>query len=465
MFLAVLALVLAVPATARAAVFPDVHRGDWYHDGVNYCANHGLVSGYGDGRFGVGESLTRAQLATILWRNAQPSAAASTDASRTPNRTGMADVEPGTWYTAAANWAVSEGVISGYGTGGRRAFGPNDDVTFEQLLTILANYRAGGATGSASSGSLPFKDASSVSSWARSAVAWSVRQGLVSGYPNSDGSRSIRPQEHVTRERAAVVLANAGRKGVIDAGRDLSQLSFGVASVWRDVQVPEFGYVSGSLTRTGTHSVSWSYMRFSAGSGVTPSSVSSVNATLSREFDSEVAATEGASLDEYGGAPVLTVRRQASCDYDSGGVVGVRRLSYWTLSGAHGWAGASGQVFDLVTGHEVTAWDAVGISLSDLDEAAVRAVKSYLSHNRSLTSSSTRRDLDSSVRNSLLSRDASGNRNTSQYLLTSDGITVVLAAGDLITNSSGYREVLVWPLGGREAGTDVTSEHIVLTGR
>lgn len=49
----------------------------------------------------------------------------------------FADTSDGGWYTEAVRWAVSEGVIWGCGNG---EFGPNDDVTREQMVTILRRY-------------------------------------------------------------------------------------------------------------------------------------------------------------------------------------------------------------------------------------------------------------------------------------------------------------------------------------
>lgn len=63
--------------------------------------------------FGVGQSLSRAQMAVMMWRYADP-AAASAYLGDADNETGMDDVESRTWYTAAANWAVENKVINGF---------------------------------------------------------------------------------------------------------------------------------------------------------------------------------------------------------------------------------------------------------------------------------------------------------------------------------------------------------------
>lgn len=191
---------------------------DWYYDGVKFVYEKGLIKGYsGTTLFGVGDTLTRAQLATILYRNANPGVSSD---SRPSNTTGMPDVKGGEWYTAGVNWAVENGVINGYADeqGNRFAFGPDDPVTFEQLITVLANC-------SAKSEDLPsaqesskvlssFKDGQSVSAWAQANMAWAVENGLVSGYDEPDG-QYLRPGEEVARERVAVILMRAFQSGIL----------------------------------------------------------------------------------------------------------------------------------------------------------------------------------------------------------------------------------------------------------
>lgn len=67
-------------------------------------SSRGLITGYADsGKFGPLDTLTRGQLATILWRNACPDEAASYDASKAVNETGLFGVADHEYYTAAAN--------------------------------------------------------------------------------------------------------------------------------------------------------------------------------------------------------------------------------------------------------------------------------------------------------------------------------------------------------------------------
>ena len=105
----------------------------------------------------------------------------------------------GQWYTAAVAWAAENGIVGGVGGG---KFEPDGNVTREQIATILFRYAQKKGTASAERGSLSaFPDASSVSSYAREALAWAVAEQIVNG---SDGW--LLPQGDATRAQVAAIL-------------------------------------------------------------------------------------------------------------------------------------------------------------------------------------------------------------------------------------------------------------------
>lgn len=55
------------PAADSPADFTDVAEGDWYAQGAAWAARWGVASGYGDGRFGPDDPITREQLAVMLY--------------------------------------------------------------------------------------------------------------------------------------------------------------------------------------------------------------------------------------------------------------------------------------------------------------------------------------------------------------------------------------------------------------
>ena len=221
----------APQAVAEAALsesgFPDVDESQWYAEGVAYCVDYGLMSGYSggerDGYFGVGDTLTRGQLATMLWRLSCPEEAAAYDMGAAVNESDFPDVEDGKYYTAAANWAAEKGVVNGFEEGGHREFRPYEAVTMEQFCCIVANYMHEDTEEVAQEPHKSilteqlagdFNDSYLISDWAFGSVAtacyyaYSDGGAWVNGYDNGDGTRSLRPQEELTRERAATMLKN-----------------------------------------------------------------------------------------------------------------------------------------------------------------------------------------------------------------------------------------------------------------
>ncbi len=211
---------MAATYTAQIA-FPDVDYSDWYGDAISFVSAKGLITGYTDGEkagfFGVGDTLTRAQFATILWRNACPDEYAAYDPKTAVDTTGIGGSADGTYYTAAANWAVANGYITGIDNlDGTFDFAADKPVSFEQMITILSRITATPDEVAASRGDLSaFVDGDMASSWSRNPLAWAHDLGLVEGYNDPDRGKLLCPGENVERQRAATVLARAFTMGVL----------------------------------------------------------------------------------------------------------------------------------------------------------------------------------------------------------------------------------------------------------
>lgn len=197
-------------------VFSDVDYSSWYADAIDFVGMKGYMTGYADGTgaFGVGKPMTRAEFASVLCRVFMPQA----DVSPTANATGMADVVDDSWYSGAANVAVSEGWIKGVDNGdGTLSFNPDGALTLEDMAVIferictdsafaLSSDDQGGGTGAHGGSSVldRFSDSASISEHARASVEWAIAEGLING--NADGT--LDPTGSVTRERAAAILYN-----------------------------------------------------------------------------------------------------------------------------------------------------------------------------------------------------------------------------------------------------------------
>lgn len=115
---------------AQPGDFTDLPAGAWYADAAGWAAERGLVGGYGDGRFGPGDPVTREQMAVVLWRYAgSPGAAGAPD---------FADRHELSDYAAeAVAWAYGSGILTG--RDGNR-FAPRESCTRAELAAVLRRY-------------------------------------------------------------------------------------------------------------------------------------------------------------------------------------------------------------------------------------------------------------------------------------------------------------------------------------
>ncbi len=226
--------VKAAEKPAEEVTFSDVEKDAWYAKAVSFVAGKDLMRGYaGTTLFGVENTLTRAELAAILWRYSDPTAEAAYDGVSAKNATGMADVEDNTWYTAAANWAVEAGVINGkIDASGKRYFDPEATVEFQELVSMLVNMTASEAEVNATDPAAldKFTDRANVADWAEHTMAYALNVGFYGGYPQADGTYTAGPNEDIMRVRVAGVLMNGYENKLlgVEAGATLVQDS-GVA--------------------------------------------------------------------------------------------------------------------------------------------------------------------------------------------------------------------------------------------
>ena len=110
--------------------FEDVPADADYAQAVDWCAENGLMNGVEGRRFDPDGSMTRAMLATVLYRQAgEPTVTGGP---------GFTDTQPGLWYSSAVAWAAEKGLLQGYGDG---MFGTEDPVSREMLNVVIARQR------------------------------------------------------------------------------------------------------------------------------------------------------------------------------------------------------------------------------------------------------------------------------------------------------------------------------------
>ena len=167
--------------------FGDVPQNSWFADAVKYVSENKLMNGKSTTAFAPNENMSRAMLATVLYRMSSETAEADSS---------FRDVSSSAYYAAAVNWASSEGIVNGTGA---NAFSPNASITREQLAAML--YRYAGEP-SVSADLSAYTDTVDISPYASKAVEWCVAKGILSG----KSATRLAPQDTATRAECAAML-------------------------------------------------------------------------------------------------------------------------------------------------------------------------------------------------------------------------------------------------------------------
>ncbi|MBQ5995864.1 MAG: endonuclease [Clostridia bacterium] len=184
--------------------FPDVKQGSWYYDAVKYVAERGYITGYQNKKFGPGDSLKRQDFVLILAR------IAGAELSEYEGKSSkLSDVSNTAYYAPAVNWAVDNGIISGYQNG---KFGVNDNITREQVATILYRYMSSPDIKDVDVTLSKFSDANRVSGFAKTAVVWAVQNGVISGM--ADGR--VASTDGASRAQIASIIQRMDTQGMFN---------------------------------------------------------------------------------------------------------------------------------------------------------------------------------------------------------------------------------------------------------
>lgn len=92
-----------------------------------------VLQGYGDGLLHLEDSLTRAQMATILYRLLDEKSIAEYEAAEAA----FTDVPADMWCSRYVSTIAKAGIVAGVGNG---CFYPNDKLTWAQILTVLSRF-------------------------------------------------------------------------------------------------------------------------------------------------------------------------------------------------------------------------------------------------------------------------------------------------------------------------------------
>jgi hypothetical protein len=178
------------PPDVPPSGFFDVPASSIYESSVRWAVDGGLTNGCTTRWFCPSQAVTRAQLATFLWRFAGEPASSGPPFSDTP---------VGAYYETAVRWARDEGTTQGCTT---TRFCPNGTATRAQAVTFLWRF-AGSPAAEPNAG---FSDVPP-GSYFETAVSWAVGSGVTIGTTPTTFS----PAETVTRGQTVLFLDRALR--------------------------------------------------------------------------------------------------------------------------------------------------------------------------------------------------------------------------------------------------------------
>lgn len=207
---ALLACVITVPAAALS----DVPDDFWAKEDIDRCVSFQYFYPESDGSFGVGKEMSRAEFLVVLcryfgWKPASPA------------RVIYEDVSEKAWYAGPVETAYHQGAITNQD--GR--FRPDDPITRDEAAAMLVRALGyGSITGLIQDMPLPFRDIQANNGY----IIMAYGMGLMDG----TSVTAFSPEEHVTREQAAVIImrlhdklhGTAARTGITSSVENLPDM-------------------------------------------------------------------------------------------------------------------------------------------------------------------------------------------------------------------------------------------------
>lgn len=176
--------------------FADV-SSHWAKDAVNNMGSRMVVTGIGNGSYEPDRSITRAEFATIVVR--------ALGLAQSTGESGFGDVSLSDWFNGYVGTATAYGLITGYNS---TSYGPNETITREQAMTILARAMKKTGLGVTLTDSeiasflAAYTDGCAVSGYAKTSVAACLKTGVINGRSAS----TLSPKGYVTRAEVAVMV-------------------------------------------------------------------------------------------------------------------------------------------------------------------------------------------------------------------------------------------------------------------
>ena len=246
-------MIPAVPVMAEESVqsipFKDVPENSWFSDSVMYVFEKGMMKGMSEDTFEPQTATSRAMVVTILHR---------LEGSPEASQSGFEDIPAGKWYEMPVCWAASSEIVKGMD---EKHFGPDLDVTREQIATFLYRYASFNEYDTSVTGDVSgFHDKDEIHAYAQDSITWAVGEGLIAGR----GNDQLAPLAKATRAEIATILMRfceryADEEGDPDPDEDDESVT-----AFLDAPVPEIEIYSFDVDNADILIGTEQYVTFSA---------------------------------------------------------------------------------------------------------------------------------------------------------------------------------------------------------
>lgn len=208
---------------------------------LNTTDHNAYIVGYPDGTVRPAGLITRAEVATILYRLMKDQVKARFDSKPTVK---FSDVSSGAWYYDAVQMCAKAGIVSGYPDG---SFKPNQAVTRAEFFKMVAMLYSD-TLNTPITGKI-FNDING--HWAEKYINLLQKLGIVKGYP--DGS--VKPNANLKRGEAASIMNRVLGRIVGDSSFSDPKVAAAMKT-WPDCTSSHWAYAE-IQEATNSHEYTW----------------------------------------------------------------------------------------------------------------------------------------------------------------------------------------------------------------
>ncbi|MCD8356798.1 MAG: S-layer homology domain-containing protein [Clostridia bacterium] len=126
------------PAVTYSNIYSDVPAGTWYTNAVIWAAENNIMAGYGNGKFGVNDVISREQIATVLYNFSNQNDLETSSRDDLNNYSDASSIS--NYAVEPMQWAVSTNILSGRST---TTLAPLSNATRAECAQIFKNYLTG----------------------------------------------------------------------------------------------------------------------------------------------------------------------------------------------------------------------------------------------------------------------------------------------------------------------------------